>query len=50
VAKHLTKHDLEIIEITEYKSIRDSVETGMISFMSGSYPISKAIQTVTKSP
>jgi len=50
VAKHLNKKDIKKIEITNYLSIRDKIETGLLFFTSGNYPISKVIQKATKSP
>ena len=50
MAKHLSKKDIKKIEITNYLSIRDKIETGLLFFTSGNYPISKVIQKATKSP
>jgi hypothetical protein len=50
VAKHINKDDLQKIELVKYEDIRSKIETGMLFFTSGDYPISKAIQKFSKSP
>lgn len=45
----ITKSQVKKILVTDYKTIRNQIETGMISFMSGDGIISDGVQLATKS-
>jgi hypothetical protein len=50
VANPISNADIQALAVTPYEALRDTLKSGDLLFASGDYLVSKAIQSVTRSP
>src|SRR5215212_8685995 len=50
MANHINDAEIQALSVTPYDALRDTLKSGDLLFASGEYLVSKAIQSVTRSP